>query len=690
MARAAQWMALTMHRTPGLPRRALALGGALLLALTLASAALGQSAPRLQGQVTDQTGSLGGGAASVQSALDALLNAQGVQLYVAFVSTSGGVTAQELAQETYTQNGLGGNDMVLLVAVSDRRYGYYQDGALGSLTATDVNALLSSTLEPRFRAGDYAGGIVAFANGLGRAMAGGAVPGAAGQGGAAPGGPSTGGASSGGTSSGPGSGLLVILVGLVIVVLGVALVGGWVRRWRTAHLAAEERDRRTGQLARQANQLLIQADDSVRDAVQDLGFAEAEFSAEDVEPFRAALSAARDELKAAFAVRQQLDDAIPEDPPTREKMLNEIVARAGRVGEIIGAQRQRFGELRDLEHRAPEILAGLPGQAAALAARLPSAEAAEAGLAAYADACRGPVSGNLAEARKRIDFATAAASRGQAALAATPPDPHAARDAARAGQAALAQAGSLLDAIDHLVASVEEARGRVQPEIAEAEADIAAARAALQRGVGDPSLGTALSEAEARLAAARGVLAAARPDPLAALKGAQEAHAAADRVLASERAAEEQLARQRAALQTALASAQASVTHAADYIGDRRNGVGREARTRLAEAQRHMEQAQSAAGTDPAIALTEAQQAQRLADDAYRIASSDFDAWNGRGGPRAPRAVDPTGAIIGGIILGSLLGGGRHGGGWGGTPWGGGGFGGFGRGGGGFGGGGSW
>ncbi|HXQ95688.1 MAG TPA: TPM domain-containing protein, partial [Candidatus Acidoferrales bacterium] len=89
--------------------------------LQAAAPAAAQSAPKLQGQITDETGSLGSGTAQVQSALGSLLSQHNVQLYVVFVATSGNEPAPQLAQDTYTQNGLSGHDMVLLVAVNDRQ-----------------------------------------------------------------------------------------------------------------------------------------------------------------------------------------------------------------------------------------------------------------------------------------------------------------------------------------------------------------------------------------------------------------------------------------------------------------------------------------------------------------------------------------------------------------------------------------
>ncbi|HEY6057721.1 MAG TPA: TPM domain-containing protein, partial [Candidatus Limnocylindrales bacterium] len=93
--------------------------------LSLAASALAQGVPRLGAQVTDETGVLGG-ASSVASALNDLLGSRDVQLWIAFVHTTGNQTPSDFAQATFTQNGLGGNDALLVVAVDDHRYAWWE------------------------------------------------------------------------------------------------------------------------------------------------------------------------------------------------------------------------------------------------------------------------------------------------------------------------------------------------------------------------------------------------------------------------------------------------------------------------------------------------------------------------------------------------------------------------------------
>jgi uncharacterized membrane protein YgcG len=697
-----------MPRFPSRPLVAFAIGAAVLSLLTVVPTTArssttpvggvrsleAQALPRLQGSITDEAGVVGDGRAALERALEDLLTRQNVQLYALFVPTTGGEEPSAYAQGTFEQNGLGGNDFLLLVAVDDRRFAWWEESAVPSLTSTEIDQLLARTAEGRFRAGDYAGGVGAFATGLADELA--PVPTNVPT-------PIPSQAGGGGTTSPPSStgdgGFVAAILGLVLVVLGAIVLWTWWRNRRLSRLTVEERDRRTGELAREANALLIQADDAVREADQELGFAEAQFDEADIAPLRDAIASARQDLKAAFAVRQKLDDEIPDEPSAREAMLSEIVARTRRIVALLEAQRQRLEKLRAQEQAAPQTLSGLPTRIDVVAARVPATETAFEHLHAYAPATWNPVEGNLTEAHKRLAAATDQVRIGGKALASAPPQTSAAATAARRAERALGEATDLLDAIDRLAATIADARTRLDPEIVAAQQDIESARAASSARSADPDLAQRIAAADDLLSRARQEAASPAPDVLGALKDAQAAHQAADAILASVRDSEARAARERAALAAAIRSAEANLAGANDFIATRRPGVGREARTRLATAQTHLDSARSLASSEPTRALEEAGLADRLAAESYRLAQSDFDQWDRPG----PRPTDDLGRVIlGGIILGNILGGmggGRRGGGWGGTPWGmpggggrggGGSWAGLGRGGGGRGGSGSW
>ena len=88
-----------------------------------ALAALPAEAPLdLPSRVHDSAGALGDEAATVEAALDRLEAESPYTLAVAFVPSFDGVGAQDWAQQTAELSGLGDTDVLLAVAIEDRRY----------------------------------------------------------------------------------------------------------------------------------------------------------------------------------------------------------------------------------------------------------------------------------------------------------------------------------------------------------------------------------------------------------------------------------------------------------------------------------------------------------------------------------------------------------------------------------------
>jgi hypothetical protein len=385
-------------------------------------------------------------------------------------------------------------------------------------------------------------------------------------------------------------------------------------------------------------------------------------------------------VKAAFALRQQLDDEVPEDADARERMLREILEHTTKAETVLQEQATRLDQLRDLERRAPEILAKLPAELETVEAAIAEATAILETLTVYAESSWQSVKGNVGEARKRLEFARQQLETDGAA----PSDPRAAARSARLAQQAIAEARQLTGAVKAIAEAIWKAQVSLPEELAEARSDVAAAA----RTAAGSQNGLAERVAEARqvLKEAERQAGAAPPDFLAAFRLATHAQAVADEVLARARQAEEQRAREAHLLTSTLRQAEMSYRRAADYIATRRVGVGQVARTRLAEAESHYENARALANDDPHAALAAAKRATALAEEAYARAVQDFEDYDGGGifGPRRGGGV-----VLPPVIIGGGWGGDGGRGGFGGTPWGGGGFGGGGRsGGGGFGGGG--
>jgi len=669
---------------------------ALAFLLASLSAALAGSPHRLVGPITDDVRALGGSTSAVQAALDDLQGATGAQLWVWYTDTLGGQASGDFATATARASDLGMTDLLLVIALNDRAYGYWK-GDNVKVSDSELTQVLSQEMEPALRSTDYVGAITATAKGLQAAMAGAA---------ATPGAPTVSpvpAATAAPAGSPPrGDSIGTLFTGLIVV--GLFVVGGWfiLRAGARGRAAASTQGKAAGgppdpnadlasmqpkQLDELANRILVETDDAIRDSDQELGFAQAQFGDEAAAPFVAAIAAAREDLKGSFTIRQELDDATPEDAATRWQMLIDLVVGCRSAQGRLRDETHRFDELRALEQEAPAILAKLPAQADALEARLPTAQATLVGLAAYADADWQAVAGNADGARTRIAAVRAAVDEGTKALAAGTAGT--AAHAARLGEDGLAQGAAFLDAIDRLAAELARARSDVDAELASAMAELAKAKAAALAGPQDADVARRLAEAEGLLAEARTALDPPKPDVTGAYDKARRADQLVDAIEAGIRSAREQQARETARLQAGLRSAQATVTRVSDYVAGQRGGIGTEARTRIAEAARHLDHANALALTDPAGALAEADTANRLAAEAEGLAQRDYGQWNDpfRGGRGGGAGSDVAGAIIGGIIGGLLSGGGRRGGPFGGFGGrGGGGFGGFGGGGGGFGG----
>src|SRR5665811_1094303 len=178
-------------------------------------------------------------------------------------------------------------------------------------------------------------------------------------------------------------------------------------------------------------------DDAVRDSEQELGFAQAQFGDDEVAPFQAVIADAKGDLAAAFKLRQQLDDEIPEDAATHRHMLEELVRGCRRAQARLDSVKDEFERLREIEAKAPQILAALPAQADAVEARIPAAQEAMTHLDAFADASWQSVAPNIDEAGHRLAAVREAVDEGAKAQAAN--DTQTAARAAVLGQDALGQ-----------------------------------------------------------------------------------------------------------------------------------------------------------------------------------------------------------------------------------------------------------
>lgn len=627
--------------------------------------------------VLDQAGVLSPGARDeAESRLAQLSDETDVDLWAVFVDDfTDPSDAEDWANTTADLNNLGPNQYLLAVAVDGRAF-YLSGFSEGPVSFDQLGAIEQQRIQPMLSDENWAGAIDAAADGLTDAVGGG----------------------TGGTGAAASGGMNWSLIGLVVLLVAVfagVLIWLAVRRRKGAasgppppeQLSLEELERRSGSA-------LVATDDAVKASEQELGFARAQFGDEAVTEFASVLAKAKADLDRAFSLQQLLDDATADTEQQVRAWRGEILALTAAANEALDEKAESFDALRDLERNAPQELARTQQERAAVADAVAAAEARLTALhAEYADEALATVADNPAQARERIAFADAQLAEAQSDLGAGR-----AGEAAvgiRAAQEAVAQAKLLEDAVERVGVDLAAAGTRAATLLREVENDITAAS-----GLPDPNgqIAVAVAAAREQLVRGRQALSSAGRRPLEALAGLDAANAALDAAIAEGRDAAERRRRAEQQIDQTLLQARAQVSATEDFIGARRGAVGPEARTRLAEANASLAQAEQLRASDAAAALAAAQRAAQLAASAARAAQDDVGAFGGcygQGSGGGSGGDGMMGAILGGIVLNSILGGGGSrgggfGGGFGGGSSRGGGFGGGGRsrsGGGGFGGG---
>lgn len=605
----------------------------------------------IEERITDRVDALGDRREEVEDALDRLFVDHRLDLYVVYVDNFSGMSREEWADTTAERSQLGINDALLAVATGERVYQVSVDPEY-PLTDEQLREVESVAIEPALRQNDWAGAAVGTATGLSATLSGQQVQ----QPEIIPGEESP-------SAEGGFPWLPVILVGV-----GVAGVGGYAyaraRRRRSA--SVKPSGMTLEQLDARASSLLVETDDAVKTSEQELGFAIAQFGEEAAAPFAKAVEEARAGLAASFRVRQQLDDAIPEDDATRRQMLEEVISRCESANESLDAQADAFDRLRALEENAPEVLAEVEQRAAELGPRVAGLTGALDRLRGkYAESALESVASNDEQARERLEFIATSATDARRRLGAG--DRARAAVAVLAAQEAMGQATRLVEAVDRLGADLDEATEGLRTALQDTTQDLSEAKALLGGDPGSPELVSRVASAEHALTSVQQELAGGRFDPLAATERIEQAHEALSAALQGVRDEQARQQRARAVLDQTMLAARSEIAATQDFITTRRGGVGSQARTRLAEAQRHLEQAMALAEQDNAgAALQHAQHSRQLASQAGQLARSDVEAMLGQGGPFGGGSPGGGlgGAILGGILIDSMLGGRR--GGWGG------------------------
>jgi uncharacterized membrane protein YgcG len=623
---------------------------ALLTALLASPAALAEPPFRVQYHVTDRAGALSASQQSaVQTAVDQLFRDRRIKLWVVYVKSFDGMGWMAWSQQMEKVNDLGTDDVLLAIATDDRSFAFNVNPEVIGGSSTLADNVRRERIEPALRNSDWAGAAIGAATGLSSAQ-----------------------------QLGPKAHTLGLWVVLGVLALLALPLLWWIHRQRKrrrhdAEVAAAKRIDPTDvnalatvpleALDELSKQIVVDVDNAVRTSENELQLAAEEFGATRTEPFKRALGNAKAALAQAFTVRQTLDDDVPETPLQRRQLLTQVITSAAKADRELEAQQGAFEALRNLVINAPDRLDSMTQQMVALTARLEPAQQTLTGLhQQFSDSALASVAGNVDEAKQRLTFADENIGKARGLVSAPSSDQTALIDTIRSAESALQQSQTLLDGIDSAATDINRAIAGLPAAVADIQNGIDAAATQLQQA-NTPQADALASTRQAAVQAVEDAEANKETDPLGTFTRLTKADADLDRLL-------EEVAQQRAegqkqaqVLDQALFAAQSRVKAVSEFIDTRRGSIGPEARTRLAEAARKLEEAQAEKTSSPAEAIAQANSAATLAAQAQALANDDVSSAQVSYAPQYSRQSD-MGSVLGGIIIGNILRGGM--GGWGG------------------------
>ena len=626
--------------------------------------ALPAASTTLTEHVTDELGILD--AAKAKQAVDTMSSKHGVGLWVLTVSDSSR-KASAIAEQTFKDTKLGRDDMLLVINIpadgsASRSYKLQAHSNSSKFSKSDYKRI-DSALKKQLNAGDYDAAVAAIPENMS--------------------------GSSG--SSGSGSSALPVLLG------GGAVAAGGAAAW-TVYRRRKNKDKEddmlfgkrrkqaaagdapgnqatspatmtTEQLRTQAGSALVQADDTVRAAAEELSYAQAQFGLSATDAFTAALDSARKHLSRCFELRKILDDDIPETEPQQRQMYTEILQRCSEAVGEIRAQEEAFNKRRGIEANLPTSIAETTQRADETEQAIVMAETILVTLsAAYPASSLTSVAQAPEQARRLLTAGRTALDQARDSVEAS--QGATAVEQVRIAQGSIAQAGELAAQVTGARERLQSAARDLEAAIASISSDLVDAKR-LEDSVPAATLAPLVADAEAAVAEGRQASGSSPSgDPLAALDHLARAEAAIDAALAPAREREENDSRARASLGSRLARLNSQVESVTSYITTYRGAVGPSARTALSEAARHATAATTVQTTDPVAALAEVAAAEPLVAQAQALAEADVrgsssSSWSPRSGG-GYSGGSGGGLDLGSLLLGGLLLGGGHSyGGWG-------------------------
>ncbi|MGR0319282.1 hypothetical protein [Agromyces sp. ZXT2-3] len=370
------------------------------------------------------------------------------------------------------------------------------------------------------------------------------------------------------------------------------------------------------ELERTAKARLVGADEAVRDATQEIRFAEAQFGPETARELGQAVERARGWLREAFLLQQRLDDAEPGTAAERRAWSTRIASLCASVEGALADAGSVLSARRAAERGAVDDAPALRERERRLAARRADAVSAleRLGTRFSASALAG-AQGALRRADHDLAAGSAALDEAEQRLADAPGAPVA--GILDRSAHALQRAERELDRVEHVELELARAAEEAGAEAASLDEELVAARrerdAAADADVGS-ALAVVIGEVSPLLVGREGRAA----DPFSERDRLRAARDRLEAARATARRAQDRLDGARGALPGAIAIAESQIRVAGEALERARAFAGADARTRLAEAERQLGIARRE--PDPVAALDAARRAASRASDAEALA----------------------------------------------------------------------
>ena len=577
--------------------------------LCLPNAASAQEPPTLSKNFEDLADAIDDDAEVAQ----AVEQVPGKSLHVVLVKDFGSMDADAWAISTAEKSGLRSYEGLIAIATEGREIGYAggyaanesnqqivsEDVILRSVDNSEVKSLLSE--------GDWSAAVTLISSHVATLVNGGSIE-----------------------SNAPSYPLLVLVI----------VVAGGIYMFRRSSKKKQERKEAENlkELSIRAASELVQVDDGVRSAMQELEFVKAEFGLQASQQFAEDLKNAQASMQEAFSLRTLLDDENPETPEEQRTMNTRILEIAQSTRTALAAQEQAFTELRNLSARAEEKVAEITTRTEEVRTKLPLAHAKLenltltypasmlSSLISYPDQITillEHVQKNIKDAQKEIDSGDKNGAVGYIKLA----------------ESTLSNAAYLLDRINRAPELIEQAKSELSERIQSLSSDVHDAK----------RLGAGNSSIEAAKIAAENVLANAQnpenKDLIALNEQLTQAEANLDKALFSVREEEQALLKLQKEADDAKTNAEAMIDKADSYINTYRSAVNADARTQLARARKQYNHALQMQLSEQVSHFTKAL---NTAQQALNTAEYSVSQHNNTDG-------NDSGSFLAGVVVSSIL-----------------------------------